>query len=150
MVDGAGPGPGAADPEVRGLMDTPDPTDVDIGTQPASFDDLGMDSMSTMRPMATQAIFRPHFDDDDSVGSVDTEPEDHHNTTVARLLSPTRRLGGGLLDRRPHHPGHFGSHHRAIERLLVAARFRAGRVLRYNGIVADVRAHADRSDDGRL
>ena len=79
-------------------MDTPDPTDVDIGTQPASFDDLGMDSMSTMRPMATQAIFRPHFDDDDSVGSVDTEPEDHHHTTVARLLSPNRRLGGGLVE----------------------------------------------------
>ena len=34
------------------------------GTQPASLDDMDMDSMSIMRPMATQAVFRPHFDDD--------------------------------------------------------------------------------------
>ena len=69
------------------------------GTQPASFDDMGMDSISTMRPMATQAVFRPHFDDDSdavSVGTGDTEPQDH--TTVTRALSPTRRLGGGLVE----------------------------------------------------
>jgi serine/threonine-protein kinase PknG len=68
-------------------------------TQPASFDDLGMDSASTMRPMATQAIFRPHFDDDDSesVSTEDTEPHDHL-TTLTRALSPTRRLGGGLVE----------------------------------------------------
>jgi serine/threonine-protein kinase PknG len=70
-----------------------------VGTQPASLDDLGMDSMSTMRPMATQAIFRPHLDDDDdsSVGTEDTEPHDH-STTQSRALSPTRRLGGGLVE----------------------------------------------------
>lgn len=81
-------------------MDAPGPSEVDVGTQPASFDDLGMDSMSTMRPMATQAIFRPHFDDDDddSVGSVGTEPQDLHQVTVARKLSPTRRLSGGLVE----------------------------------------------------
>ncbi len=81
-------------------MDTPDQPEVDVGTQPASIDDLGMDSVSTMRPMATQAIFRPHFDDDDedSVGSVGTEPQDVHQVTVARKLSPTRRLGGGLVE----------------------------------------------------
>ncbi len=68
------------------------------GTQPASLDDLDMDSMSTMRPMATQAVFRPHFDDTDgmSVGTVDTEPED--STPMTRALSPTRRLGGGLVE----------------------------------------------------
>jgi serine/threonine-protein kinase PknG len=68
------------------------------GTEPASFDDMGMDSGSTLRPMATQAIFRPHFDDDDSssVGTEDTEP--HDTTTVTRALSPTRRLGGGLVE----------------------------------------------------
>ena len=69
------------------------------GTQPASFDDMGMDSVSTMRPMATQAVFRPHFDDDaDAIatGNGDTEPQDH--TTVTRALSPTRRLGGGLVE----------------------------------------------------
>lgn len=65
------------------------------GTQPASIDDLEMDSMSTMRPMATQAIFRPHFDDEDStsVGTEDTEPHDH--ATAVTLLSPFRRLGVG-------------------------------------------------------
>jgi serine/threonine-protein kinase PknG len=69
------------------------------GTQPASFDDLGMDSISTMRPMATQAVFRPHFDDSDSTsaGTAVTEP-DEHLTTVTRALSPTRRLGGGLVE----------------------------------------------------
>ena len=69
------------------------------GTQPASLDDLDMDSMSTMRPMATQAVFRPHFDDSDptSVGTIETEPEDHA-TTMTRALSPTRRLGGGLVE----------------------------------------------------
>jgi serine/threonine-protein kinase PknG len=70
------------------------------GTQPASFDDLGMDSMSTMRPMATQAIFRPHLDDDvdsTSVGTEDTEPHDH-STMLTRSLSSTRRLGGGLVE----------------------------------------------------
>ena len=43
------------------------------GTQPADPDDLEMDSMSTLRPMATQAVFRPHFDDSDAV-SVGTAP----------------------------------------------------------------------------
>jgi serine/threonine-protein kinase PknG len=69
------------------------------GTQPASFDDLDMDSASTLRPMATQAVFRPHFDDDSdaaSAGLVDTEPQEH--TTATRALSPTRRLGGGLVE----------------------------------------------------
>ncbi|MGH3675488.1 MAG: serine/threonine-protein kinase PknG [Mycobacterium sp.] len=73
--------------------------DVGPGTQPASLDDLDMDSVSTMRPMATQAVFRPHFDDSDSisVGTADTEPEDHA-TMVTRMLSPSRRLGGGLVE----------------------------------------------------
>jgi serine/threonine-protein kinase PknG len=70
----------------------------DPGTQPAALEDLDMDSMSTMRPMATQAVFRPHFDDSEgmSVGTADTEPED--STTMTRALSPTRRLGGGLVE----------------------------------------------------
>ncbi|KUI02682.1 serine/threonine-protein kinase PknG [Mycobacterium sp. IS-3022] len=69
------------------------------GTQPASFDDMGMDSASTIRPMATQAVFRPQFDDESegaSVGTGDTEPQDH--TTTTRALSRTRRLGGGLVE----------------------------------------------------
>jgi serine/threonine-protein kinase PknG len=69
-----------------------------VGTQPASFDDMGMDSVSTMRPMSTQAVFRPHFDDDSGrTATTDaTEPQDH--TTVTRALTPTRRLGGGLVE----------------------------------------------------
>ncbi|HEX9833876.1 MAG TPA: serine/threonine protein kinase, partial [Mycobacterium sp.] len=69
------------------------------GTQPASRDDLESDSVATMRPMATQAVFRPHFDDDSdptSVGTGDTEPQEQ--TTATRALSPTRRLGGGLVE----------------------------------------------------
>ncbi|KKW64972.1 serine/threonine-protein kinase PknG [Mycolicibacterium elephantis] len=68
-----------------------------VGTQPASFDDLGLDSASTLRPMATQAVYRPHFDDDEDSDVVgDTEPHEH--TTVSTALSPTRRLGGGLVE----------------------------------------------------
>jgi serine/threonine-protein kinase PknG len=50
--------------------------------------------------MATQAIFRPHFDEDSdntSAGTSVTEPDEHH-TAVTRALSPTRRLGGGLVE----------------------------------------------------
>lgn len=63
------------------------------GTQPASYSDLADlsdDSMSTMRPMATQAVYRPNFDDeddDDSLQTGDTEPQDH-STTVMRTVSP--------------------------------------------------------------
>ncbi|BBY18018.1 serine/threonine-protein kinase PknG [Mycolicibacterium litorale] len=73
--------------------------DEDPGTQPASLDDLDFDSASTMRPMATQAVFRPNFDDSDSISvhTGDTEPQDHV-TTVMRTLSPVRRLGGGLVE----------------------------------------------------
>jgi serine/threonine-protein kinase PknG len=71
------------------------------GTQPASLEDLSsMDSAVTMRPMATQAVFRPNFDDDDdddALHSGDTEPQDQ-TTSLTRYLSPTRRLGGGLVE----------------------------------------------------
>ncbi|KUI02772.1 serine/threonine protein kinase [Mycolicibacterium acapulense] len=69
------------------------------GTQPASFDDMSMDSASTIRPMATEAVFRPHLEDDDgeSVGTGDTEPQEQ-TTTTTRALSRTRRLGGGLVE----------------------------------------------------
>ncbi|WP_286275947.1 serine/threonine-protein kinase PknG [Mycobacterium antarcticum] len=60
---------------------------------------MAYDSLATMRPMATQAVFRPNFDDseDASVGSVETEP--HEQTTMlTRQWSPIRRLGGGLVE----------------------------------------------------
>jgi serine/threonine-protein kinase PknG len=83
-------------------VDTGSPTPPEeptIGTQPASLDELEVDSVATLRPMATQAVYRPQFDDDDSEGTAvtgDTEPSDH--TTATRALSPTRRLGGGLVE----------------------------------------------------
>ena len=63
------------------------------GTQPASLEELDMDSMSTIRPMATQAVFRPHFDDSDgmSVGTVDTEPEDSTTMTTGAVADPAAR-----------------------------------------------------------
>ena len=62
--------------------------DDDPGTQPASFNDLAMDSMSTMRPMSTQAVFRPNFDDDDdSHQTGDTEPQEQ-STALTRTVSP--------------------------------------------------------------
>ena len=71
--------------------------DVDVGTQPVSFSDLGMDSVSTMRAMSTQAVFRPNFDDDEQESNR-SEPNDIDESTVARPVSPTRRLGGGLVE----------------------------------------------------
>jgi serine/threonine-protein kinase PknG len=99
MVNGARAAAGTTGPEVFGLMSEAEEEDFGPGTQPASLEDLDMDSMSTMRPMSTQAIFRPHFDDSDStsVGTADTEPEEL-GTTMTRALSPTRRLGGGLVE----------------------------------------------------
>jgi serine/threonine-protein kinase PknG len=79
--------------------DTDSDVDQEPGTQPASLDALEADSMATLRPMATQAVYRPNFDDSDSVvvHTGDTEPQDHA-TTVVRMLSPVRRLGGGLVE----------------------------------------------------
>ena len=70
--------------------------DGDPGTQPA---EVEFDTASTMRPMATQAVYRPSFDDDDGISlpSLGTEPEDRA-TAVTRAVSPARRLGGGLVE----------------------------------------------------
>jgi serine/threonine-protein kinase PknG len=65
-----------------------------VGTQPA--EDL-FDSASTLRPMATQAIFRPEFDED----AVDTASDSAPVVTtvkVTRAPSPRRRLGGGMVE----------------------------------------------------
>ena len=76
---------------------TDDPNDSVPGTQPAEA--MTYDSLATMRPMATQAVFRPNFDDSEgsSVGTAETEPTDHP-TPVTRMFSPIRRLGGGLVE----------------------------------------------------
>jgi len=73
------------------------PADDNPGTQPAEA--MTYDSLATMRPMATQAVFRPVFDDSEgvSVGTAETEPSEHL-TTATRAISPIRRLGGGLVE----------------------------------------------------
>ncbi len=76
--------------------DAEDNQDEGPGTQPADF---LFDSASTIRPMATQAVFRPNLAEDDgtSLPSSETEPQDH-SIAVTRAMSPTRRLGGGLVE----------------------------------------------------
>lgn len=82
-------------------MIPPESPDLDVGTQPATFEELDMnldmDSVSTIRPMSTQAVFRPHFDDEITVDSVPIET-DENQATVARTLATRRRLGGGLVE----------------------------------------------------
>ena len=77
-------------------MSTAEPHDVDVGTQPANRADLGMDSVATVRPMATQAVYRPNFDDEEE--SARSEPIEVEDATAGRTVSPTRRLGGGLVE----------------------------------------------------
>ena len=69
-------------------------TQPELGTQPA---DVLVDSMS-LRPNATQSIYRAPEEDSTSAttDSRTGETEDSH-TTVARVRSPMRRLGGGLV-----------------------------------------------------
>ncbi|HWS93889.1 MAG TPA: serine/threonine protein kinase, partial [Mycobacterium sp.] len=80
--------------------DKPDPEDMGPGTQPAEAQSGGA---SEARPQATQALFRPDFDDDDddfphiSVGTVDSEPQELM-TVGTRVLPPVRQLGGGLVE----------------------------------------------------
>jgi serine/threonine-protein kinase PknG len=79
-------------------MSATESPDGDVGTRPANFAELGMDSVATMRPMSTQAILRPHLNNDEA--SVLSEPiaTEENQATVARTLSLTRRLGGGLVE----------------------------------------------------
>ncbi|MGE5697639.1 MAG: serine/threonine-protein kinase PknG [Candidatus Sericytochromatia bacterium] len=70
-----------------------------VGTQPATFGlDYAEDSSSTLRPMSTQAIFRPEVDVDFDSARTDATTVDEHTTTATRKLSPQRRLGGGLVE----------------------------------------------------
>jgi len=88
------------DPERRdaddGLQDGLQDSDVGPGTQPV---DATVDSSSQERPVTTQAVFRPNFDDDDSeatpVHIADTEPQERVKPATR---APVRRLGGGLVE----------------------------------------------------
>ncbi len=75
-----------------------DSDDVRPGTQPA---EVQSGPVSEGRPQATQALFRPDFDDDDfpeiSLGTVDSEPQERL-TVATRVLPPVRQLGGGLVE----------------------------------------------------
>ena len=82
---------------------TPDPG---VGTQRASLEDLEsdrlepeltVDSVATVRPMSTQAVFRPSFDDDDGGPLSEPTERDENQAGVVRA-SASRRLGGGLVE----------------------------------------------------
>src|ERR1700760_3473138 len=73
--------------------------DTDPGTQPPE----AQTGATTGRANATQALFRPDWDDDDddslphiTLGGLDTEPQER--TVATRVLPPTRQLGGGLVE----------------------------------------------------
>jgi serine/threonine-protein kinase PknG len=76
-----------------------DSEDLRPGTQPA---DAQSGRLSESRPQATQALFRPDFDDDDDdfpllTGGIDTEPQERM-TAATRVLPAVRHLGGGLVE----------------------------------------------------
>ena len=82
---------------------TPEP---EVGTQRAGLENLEsdrlepepvVDSVATVRPMSTQAVFRPSFDDDDGGPLSEPTERDEHQAGVARA-SASRRLGGGLVE----------------------------------------------------
>jgi serine/threonine-protein kinase PknG len=77
-----------------GSEDVADVADVNPGTQPAE----AASGASTGRLQATQALFRPDFDDDDfPLGALDTDTPDRM-TVATRALPPVRQLGGGLVE----------------------------------------------------
>jgi serine/threonine-protein kinase PknG len=73
--------------------------DTDPGTQPPD----AQTGATTGRSHATQALFRPVWEDEDddlphiTLGSLETEPQDRM-TVATRVLPPTRQLGGGLVE----------------------------------------------------
>ena len=77
-------------------MESKDAEDLAPGTQPPE-----VQTGSEARPQATQALFRPDFDDDDDLlllsGGMDTEPQERM-TVATRVLPPVRHLGGGLVE----------------------------------------------------
>ncbi|MCV6972509.1 protein kinase [Mycobacterium bohemicum] len=74
------------------------------GTQQADAQSGPLSEPVSGRPQATQALFRPDFDDDDdddfphiSLGTMDSEPQERM-TVATRVLPPVRQLGGGLVE----------------------------------------------------
>ncbi|WP_099023165.1 serine/threonine-protein kinase PknG [Mycolicibacterium palauense] len=84
------------DPETDSEDGSETDSETDSETGPETDSETG--SVPTQRPVGTQAIFRPDFDDSEPLShpTVDTEPTD--TTTVTRAIAPTRRIGGGLVE----------------------------------------------------
>jgi serine/threonine-protein kinase PknG len=84
------------DPKRQDADDGLQDSDVGPGTQPV---DATVDSSYQDRPVTTQAVFRPNFDDDDSEATplhiADTEPQERVKPATR---APVRRLGGGLVE----------------------------------------------------
>ncbi|OBK48557.1 serine/threonine-protein kinase PknG [Mycobacterium sp. 1081908.1] len=63
--------------------------------------DVQTGAAAESRPQATQALFRPDFDDDDDddflIPGIDTDAPERM-TVATRVLPPTRQLGGGLVE----------------------------------------------------
>jgi len=102
-----GPAPMPPTPRYLGLMaeisepaEQSDHESEEGGPGTQSADTSG--AATTGRLHATQAVFRPDFDDDDdlphiSLGTIDTEPQER--TVATRVLQHrSRQLGGGLVD----------------------------------------------------
>ncbi|WP_304528394.1 serine/threonine protein kinase, partial [Mycobacterium sp. E796] len=74
----------------------------DVGTQAPDVQ-TGSQAISEAesRPQATQALFRPDFDDDDDddflIPGIDIDAPERM-TVATRVLPPTRQLGGGLVE----------------------------------------------------
>ena len=94
-----------AEPDKQSEQPESGSEDVGPGTQPA---DVQTGGAATGRLQATQALFRPDFDDDDdddddddfphiSLGALDTDPQDRM-TVATRSLPAVRQLGGGLVE----------------------------------------------------
>ncbi|MCW2661498.1 MAG: pknG [Mycobacterium sp.] len=74
----------------------------DAGDLGGQAPDVQTGAAAESRPQATQALFRPDFDDDDDdsfplLPGIDTEAPDRM-TVATRVLPPTRQLGGGLVE----------------------------------------------------
>ncbi len=90
-----------AEPEKQAGQPESGSEDVAPGTQPADT----ASGATSGRIQATQALFRPDFNDDDddddfphiSLGTLDTEPQERM-TVATRVLPPVRQLGGGLVE----------------------------------------------------
>lgn len=63
--------------------------------------DVQTGAAAESRPQATQALFRPDFDDDDDddflIPGIETDAPERM-TVATRVLPPTRQLGGGLVE----------------------------------------------------